>query len=117
VLKCRKLILSLVLLFFVAATLNAFAHCLAEHDFSSTSGDEIPGFTSCLDTELSPFLRPHKPAQETATFARMHKNVLASSSVTLVQGPTANSQLAAPLSSVFVPYSIPFFQLYSIYRI
>jgi hypothetical protein len=117
VLEYRKLILSLVLLFSVAATLNAFAHCLADHDFPSTSGDEIPGFTSCLDTELSPFLRPQKPGTDMASLEKIQRNSLANDSVTLIHEPIANFPSSDSLSPVFVPYSIPFFQLYSIYRI
>lgn len=117
VLKRRKLILCLVFLFALTATLNAFAHCLVEHDLPPTHGSEGAGNISCLDTEIGPFLRPYNSGREMTSFAKMQKKSIAGGTVTLIKELPANPTSSDSPRSIFVPYSVPFYQLYTIYRI
>lgn len=116
VLNPRKLILSLLLFFSLALTLNAFAHCIFEHNSPSPGGAEIPGFISCIEDETSPYLRPYNPGHDKARFAKMHKNVVGVSSVAFLQ-ETGATTILRPSRSVFVPSSVPIYQRQTVYRI
>jgi hypothetical protein len=105
VLKCRKLISSLVFFFSLALTLNAFDHCALEHDSPSPEG-----------AETSPFLRPYIRGHEKTSFAKMQKNVVVGGNVPFLQETTATTILRPP-RLVLVPSSVPIYQLQTVYRI
>jgi hypothetical protein len=116
VLKRRKLILSLVLLFSLAMTLNVFAHCLLEHDITPSEGADVSGFVSCPDVETGPFFRSHHPRYEKDSLARMQRQVIGDSRVADLKGAAAIAFLTPP-RPVLVNFSVPIYQLQTNYRI
>jgi hypothetical protein len=114
--KRCQFIAALVLSFSLALALSAFAHCVLAHDSSSPGSTEIPGFISCPEAEMSPFLRPNYSGHEKAAFAKMQKNVVGGGSVPFLQ-ETAATMILRPPRSVFVTSSVPIYQLQAVYRI
>jgi hypothetical protein len=113
VLKRRHLILSLVFLFCLAASSNAFAHCFSAHGFASISGSEIPASIFCADGKESPFLRQSSAGREQHAFTKMQKEI-AKNSVTFLQDECASTFLE---HYSFGPSPVPIYQLQAIYRI
>jgi hypothetical protein len=114
VLKRRNLILSLVFLFCLAASLNAFAHCFLEHDFTSISGSEIPASIFCADGRQNPFLRQSSSERGQHAFTKMQQEV-ARNSVAFLQDECASASFLEHCS--FAPSAVPIYQLKTVYRI
>jgi hypothetical protein len=114
VLKRRNLILSLVFLFCLAASLNAFAHCFVEHDFAFISGSEIPASIFCADGKQSPFLRQSSLRGGQHAFTNMQKEV-AKNSAALLQDEFASASFLKHCS--LGSSSVPIYQLKTVYRI
>jgi len=115
VLRYRLPIALLIFFFSIVGSLNAF--CLLENQAPTKSASQTPSSISCLDNDENPFLSQGYHGHKKIYFPKIERMAINAHRATfLKEGPSYPNPLG-PSGAVFVPLTIPIYQLKTAYRI
>lgn len=115
VFRYRLPIVLLIFFFSLFGSLNYF--CLLENEVSTRSASQTPISISCLDNKEGPFLSQGYHGHKKIYFPKIERMAINAHRATFLQeGPSYPNPLG-PSGAVFVPLTIPIYQLKTAYRI
>lgn len=113
----RLLFISFIFFFSLAGPLNALAACSLEKETFAKNTSGTPTSISCMDNQQELFLSQVYQGHKKIYFPKMERRAMNAHRATFLQEVPSYPNPLGPSGAVFVPLSIPIYQLKTAYRI
>ena len=113
--RYRLLIVCLISFLSLVGSLNAF--CVLENEAPAKSTSQIRSSISCLGDEENAFLAQVYQGQKKIYSSKVEKRAMNACQGVFLRAELLSATLLQPSGTTSVPFSIPIYQLKTVYRI